>query len=326
VGRDILDRPSFATTVWPVQDVPAHAINRKETLVEQPPMTVAQTLEQFRYVPGRFPRKAVMAAMAQPEAITPGLLAILEHAIAHPEEVAADDDDMAPMFALYLLAQFREPRAYPLLIRLLRLDHDLVDAMLGDVITESLDRILASVCAGDIGPMQALVEDATVDEWVRAAALSGLAVLVVQDVIPRDEVIAYFRELCHGKLEREYSFVWSELACLSADLSAAELLPEIEQAYAERLCDPGCVGLDEVRRDMAAGYDTMLASPRAGRHYRFIGDTAEELSGWACFRPAPKERPKPPPPSVPAAAALKVPRNAPCPCGSGKKYKVCCGP
>jgi uncharacterized protein YecA (UPF0149 family) len=26
-----------------------------------------------------------------------------------------------------------------------------------------------------------------------------------------------------------------------------------------------------------------------------------------------------------AAGATKVGRNAPCPCGSGKKYKRCCG-
>ena len=27
----------------------------------------------------------------------------------------------------------------------------------------------------------------------------------------------------------------------------------------------------------------------------------------------------------PQRVAKKIPRNAPCPCGSGKKYKHCCG-
>lgn len=30
-------------------------------------------------------------------------------------------------------------------------------------------------------------------------------------------------------------------------------------------------------------------------------------------------------PPTPKVAAIKVGRNAPCPCGSGKKYKNCCG-
>lgn len=33
----------------------------------------------------------------------------------------------------------------------------------------------------------------------------------------------------------------------------------------------------------------------------------------------------PPEPDISAPATAKVPRNAPCPCGSGKKYKHCCG-
>ena len=34
---------------------------------------------------------------------------------------------------------------------------------------------------------------------------------------------------------------------------------------------------------------------------------------------------RPPPPGAPAAGAPPVGRNDPCPCGSGKKYKKCCG-
>ena len=34
---------------------------------------------------------------------------------------------------------------------------------------------------------------------------------------------------------------------------------------------------------------------------------------------------RPPPPGSPAAGAAPVGRNDPCPCGSGKKYKKCCG-
>jgi hypothetical protein len=40
-------------------------------------------------------------------------------------------------------------------------------------------------------------------------------------------------------------------------------------------------------------------------------------------------RSEPPPPALPAKSALQnepIPRSAPCPCGSGLKFKRCCGP
>jgi hypothetical protein len=54
-----------------------------------------------------------------------------------------------------------------------------------------------------------------------------------------------------------------------------------------------------------------------GRHWK-AGDPMTETDSSIC-NPAPKPQP-------PAAAAPKMtPRNAPCPCGSGAKYKRCCG-
>jgi hypothetical protein len=55
----------------------------------------------------------------------------------------------------------------------------------------------------------------------------------------------------------------------------------------------------------------------------------DELEHWACFRPEePKVRRNPVPlpvRQVQARAGAKVGRNAPRLCGSGKKYKKCCG-
>jgi len=71
-----------------------------------------------------------------------------------------------------------------------------------------------------------------------------------------------------------------------------------------------------------------------------IEDTIEELRHWAAFAEKPAERRTPPPPP-PHFEALREPaepvtspvlprgrrigRNDPCPCGSGKKFKRCCG-
>ena len=67
-----------------------------------------------------------------------------------------------------------------------------------------------------------------------------------------------------------------------------------------------------------------------GREHGYVRSAIGEMDHWACFDPNENEdgdldyldddfqipyvRPEP-----------KIGRNGPCPCGSGKKYKKCCG-
>ena len=60
----------------------------------------------------------------------------------------------------------------------------------------------------------------------------------------------------------------------------------------------------------AFGGSTTGEDTKAQKKSDIVSEANEELS---------KEKPKP------KRAGPKVGRNDPCPCGSGKKYKVCCG-
>jgi uncharacterized protein YecA (UPF0149 family) len=70
--------------------------------------------------------------------------------------------------------------------------------------------------------------------------------------------------------------------------------------------------------------------------HRLVTDVVKEMAWWACFdedrKPAYREKAA----GVPGASLAgmewpirrtepKVGRNDPCPCGSGKKFKKCCG-
>ena len=94
---------------------------------------------------GRFPNKAVLSAIAQREAITPHLLQALEDVANAPTEFARREDRMIPVFAVYLLAQFREKRAYAPLIQIVSTPGEIPFDLFGDTITERLNNILASV-------------------------------------------------------------------------------------------------------------------------------------------------------------------------------------
>ncbi len=80
-------------------------------------MTIPEILKELEPYTGRFPKRAVQAAIEQQEAITPELLRILETPARNPVQFGEQEDYMLHVFALYLLAQFLEKRAYPLIIK-----------------------------------------------------------------------------------------------------------------------------------------------------------------------------------------------------------------
>jgi hypothetical protein len=299
-------------------------------------MTIPEILKELEPYTGRFPMQAMRAAIEQREAITLELMRVLESVAEDPASYAERKDYMLHLFALYLLAQFREKRAYPYIVRMFSSPGETSYDLVGDTVTEGLKHILVSVYDGNPAPLHGLIENDEANEYVRDAAINAMVGLERSAQMPHAEVIEYFRSLFHGRLQRTPSFAWNGLVCAVADLPAPELLEEVRQAYVEGLVDETVADLEGIERDMAA--------PKPWRRDRrfLITDAIAEMERWACFHPEdswpmklPKlETPVLPPPAPPPASYVapkplvrepKIGRNDPCPCGSGKKYKKCCG-
>ena len=291
---------------------------------------ILKELERCRSV---FPSEAVGEAIAQREEITPELLRILAKVVDDPAPYAADGAYFSHIFALFLLAKFHENRAYPLVIRIASIPGETVFDLLGDVVTENLGRILASVSGGDADPLKSLIENEDANEFARSAAMRALVTLVATGQRSRKEAMEYFAGLFH-RLEREPSYVWSALANHCADLCPLEVQNEIQQAYEDELIEPRAVHPDDVRDALKLGEEAALKQlPRHG--YRLIDDIEKEMSWMSGFQAA-HGRVEPLPErgcASPILQALgpyrrpgaKVGRNDPCPCGSGRKFKKCCG-
>jgi hypothetical protein len=299
-------------------------------------MTIPEILKELEPYTGRFPMKAMQAAIEQREAIMPELLRVLEAVAEDPVKFVEREDYMLHDFALFLLAQFREKRAYAPIVKMFSAPGETPFDLFGDTVTEGLSQILASVYDGNPAPLRGLVESEQVNEFVRSAALDTFLVLEHTGQMPRAEVVEYFRSLFHGKLQRTHSYAWDGLVCAVADLPASELLEEVRQAYADGLVDDTVADLAGIERDIAS------PKPRRRDRQHLITDAIAEMEWWASFHPEdswPKKLPKleppvPPPPAPPSASYVapkplvrepKIGRNDPCPCGSGKKYKKCCG-
>jgi hypothetical protein len=270
------------------------------------------------------------------------LLQTLEEAAADPVAAAQREDWMLPTFAIFLLAQFRERRAFPLVARICAAPGELPFDIIGDTVTEGLCRVLASVYDGDPAPLKALVVDTQANEFARAAALDTFSILEATGQIPRAEVVDYFGRLLRGEMPPEPSYAWAALVSAVADLPAPELLPEIRAAFEAGRVDPSVTSLDGIEEDLRRPAELITHTSSGSKS--LIDDAAAEVSWWACFHdddelplleeddeellePWENTLPVDTDPSelpVPYVAPPKVGRNDPCPCGSGRKYKKCC--
>ncbi len=279
-------------------------------------MQIKEILAELEYYTGVFPREALTRAIEEREQIIPELLDIIKRAEENPEELEDEPDYMGHVYAMFLLSQFREKRAYEPLIRFFSLPGELSIDLTGDVVTEDLDSMLASVSCGDDTLIKALIENPEANEWVRGSALRSLVALVRTEEATRESVIAYFATLFREKLPREPSHVWDCLVASSVDLYPEELYVDIERCFREELVDTFFVSPEDVYATLDQGKEQTLTQLREDLTYRLIEDTIAETERWACFKPETHYGPK---------KGRKIGRNQPCPCGSGKKYKKCCG-
>ncbi len=307
-------------------------------------MQIEEILKKLERFEGRFPTAAVAQAIKRREEIAPRLLGILESLAGDPAPYLEEDERCDYLFALYLLAKFRDIRAYPLVLRICRLPDDTADVLLGDVITQDLGSILASVAGGDEAGLKALVEDPGIDEWIRDAALSALVTGVATGERSRGEVMAYLARLFET-LPREEGHIWASLAHSALDLCPIEVKQQVLAAIEQDLIDPFEISPEDIEEALRKGIDAAIEDlPRHG--HRLIDDLELDM-GWldgfqedgAPYEPvALHENPYEDAEDLydPFAPELEFPetyqregpkigRNEQCPCGSGRKYKKCCG-
>jgi len=280
-------------------------------------MDIEKVLTELETEDLKFPREALELTIANRDIMIPELLAILERTAQDPQFPIVHQKYMGHLYAMYLLAQFREKAAYQPIIQLSSLPGDMSDDVMGETATSELSRILACVSCGDDYLIRRLVENEDANEWVRGSALSALVILVAAGEKSRDEVVDYFQSLFRHKLAREYSFVWNSLVSCSLDLYPAEVFEDIMQCYDDDLADLEFVSMEDVEETMAMGKETALDATKRNPHYTLVTDAIKDMEWWACF--------KPPKPAGKKRKSGKIGRNDPCSCGSGKKYKKCCG-
>jgi hypothetical protein len=303
-------------------------------------MNIQEIIAELELFRGYLPREALERAALQREDITPHLLNILEWSANNMEELDRRPEYIGHIYAMFLLAQFRESRAYPVIVDFFSHPGEIAMEVTGDLVTEDLPDILASVSNGDVSLIKALIENPDSNEWVRDAGLRSLVTLVKIGRIGRDPVMAYFKTLFDEKFPRTPSVIWDSLVCCSVDLYPEEVYKDIENLYRMELVDPFFIDESECEEALELGKEKALLSLSKNPVYRLIDNVIEELERWACFRADEHMEDQSMADQfmedeymedeymghepIEAVPGKKIGRNDPCFCGSGKKFKKCC--
>ncbi len=299
-------------------------------------MDATEILREFGVV-GRFPAEAIRAAREQRAVMLPVFLDAIERCLAGTATPEMRD---AACLIFHVLGEWREKSAYRPLVSLMRLPRDELDAVLGDAITATAKKVIASVFDGDPAPLYELIRDVQADEFARAAGCEALAIVTLRGALAREEAARFLRA-CYTQLRpqdpQQECYVWSGWQEAIAVLGLVELIPLVKEAFDRELVSEDWLAFSDFEEDIR---NAVNGTPsRVLEHYdELFGDTIQVLSSWYCYRDeylrdmerrrARGDAAPPPPAWTPAVSAVNpfrhIGRNDPCPCGSGKKFKKCC--
>jgi hypothetical protein len=278
-----------------------------------------------------YPEEAIDFADAHRAEVAPFLVESIARVAENPA-LGNDPDYVLHLYAMHLLATWRETTAYAPLVHLGHHPEAVVDQLLGDAVTESYGRCLASVCDGDLAPLRGLVEDAGAAHWARHAALDALTARVLEGDASRDDLIAYLMRLGDTEAARlrvpgtESAMfeLLDSVVSVATDIGASEMLERIRVWFADELVDPQIADLAWVEAHISRPYE-ICREEILGRGNGYVTSVKREIGWWAGFSEDKPVKRSLEPVMQPVRHGPKIGRNEPCPCGSGKKFKKCCG-
>jgi hypothetical protein len=244
---------------------------------------ISEILVAFKDFDGIYKKEQVDAAIELKEEITPFLVEILESVLADPAKYTQSYGRYDHIYALMLLGHFKESKAYKVIVDLFSLPGDIPHELFGDLTTSDLPIILLRTCGGSIEPIKSMASNKHADDYCRVSALNTITFAVVENIISREDVLAFFETLFTGDEADEDSDLWSLLANFVCDLHPEELMDTIRKAYDDDLIAPGIISHEDFQKALKDGKEKCLEELKADFQHRSLDDIHASMSWWACF-------------------------------------------
>ncbi|MDP8221677.1 MAG: DUF1186 domain-containing protein [Candidatus Stygibacter frigidus] len=241
-------------------------------------MEIKEIIRELEYFRGYYPEEALREAVNRQEEITPELIKILEKSIANIAYISESKNNNGFIYAFYLLAQFREKSAFPLITEFFSKLEGNSYNFTGSLVTEVLPRILASVFNGEFSTLNFVSTCDEYDEFVRIAFLNTYLILYNNKIISRDNLIDGYKYIFEN-LERKKSYIWHFLVDACVKTGITELKDNIKQAYKDNLIDTIEQPYEQAMYKLESG----IIEKDSSKYSKFIEDVIEESNWWRCY-------------------------------------------
>ena len=257
-----------------------------------------------------------------------------------------------PFFAFYLFSEWNTIESIPVILGCVKLSNDGTFELLGDSIHEQLPRYLAQFLSQDFDQIDSVICAPEVDTYVRWAAVNSYHYLVRDQNITVEDAFVRLERLFHATKLSDASGSPAAEHCYELSAAILDVLQKLGSPLQNILGDKRNLYFVEsaIFPDDAEPFTE--AEVQAEFHKlppTRVSDCLECIRSWATFnRPVPKpaidkarlNAASPFTPNITSPSLIhqpqtqsvvgtirqaeRTPRNARCPCGSGKKYKQCC--
>ncbi len=273
---------------------------------------------EWRRVGLHVPHDLVMETLERGERLVP----LLGPLLGDPRIWDADDPEgWAGPHALMLLQCIASPSAAPYVANFLS------EGVGEEWLTEEGHNLVYRLGPTGMDAIWGVIENPEADEYGRAEGILGLSLIGLTKEEARPGIVERIRPMASRLAEAEDATSEDELVLTSlcyalADLHDEEARPLLSRAIVRGRCDWDQDG-------MASAYET----PFAETFERWKNDPMEHFTAKRLHELEEMRQEEPPSSEEdgeedrpnPYRAEPKVGRNDPCPCGSGKKFKKCCG-
>ena len=128
-------------------------------------MKKEEILEKLK-LPGRqLDRNVLEEIQKQASNYKEDLLAILNREADNPQNPASRMEYNDWIYAMYLLAEIREKKAYRPILKLFTRPGNFLNPLTGDIVLQNLAQILASVAHGEVNPIKEIIQNRVVAKF-----------------------------------------------------------------------------------------------------------------------------------------------------------------
>ena len=254
------------------------------------------------------------------------------------EEEEYGEIDCTDFHAIFLLTHLEDEFFVPDFLKCLQMDENTLEELYADSLTDVLWLPIERCGDGHWDAIWDFLISPDVDRWARDTVVNGVVAMALLNPSRREIALRFLTKLFKNEEifdQEEIAFWFTECG----DCGLIELQPLAEQLterFALEFDEPDFPMFAEVRRDEILESFSKPMAHVAERYqkttvysiyaeWRKVEKEEEEYRKSEERREAMKAAKELPERQYYPSPAPKVERNDPCPCGSGKKYKKCCG-